>query len=105
MKILVAGVDGYLGWSLAQHLAARGHEVAGADAFFRRAWVEEMGSWSAIPIATMEDRLAAFEEAHGRPLRFFEADLRDFDAVTPSSNRSGPTPSSTSASARPRRTR
>jgi UDP-sulfoquinovose synthase len=82
LRIFVAGVDGYLGWALAQHLSDRGHEVAGADAFFRRAWVEEMGSWSAIPIATMEDRLAAFQEAHGRPLRFFEADLRDYGAVT-----------------------
>lgn len=77
----MAGVDGYLGWALAQHLASRGHEVAGADAFFRRAWVEEMGSWSAFPVAAIEDRLDAFAATHGRPLRFWEADLRDYRAV------------------------
>jgi nucleoside-diphosphate-sugar epimerase len=37
-------MDGYLGWSLAQYLRARGQEVAGADCFFRRQGVEEMGS-------------------------------------------------------------
>ena len=50
MRAFIAGMDGYLGWSLAQYLTARGHEVAGADTFFRRQWVEEMGSWSATPI-------------------------------------------------------
>jgi UDP-sulfoquinovose synthase len=81
MRVLIAGVDGYLGWPLAQHLAARGHEVAGVDLFLRRSWVEEMGSWSAVPVAEMPERLAAFEERYGRKLSFYHADLRDFEAV------------------------
>ncbi len=81
MRIFIAGLDGYLGWSLAQHLTLRGHEIGGADAFFRRKWVDEMGSWSATPIATMGDRLNAFEHRFGRPLRFWEADLRQYDFV------------------------
>jgi UDP-sulfoquinovose synthase len=36
VKVLIAGVDGYLGWPLAQYLTTRGHEVAGLDAFLRR---------------------------------------------------------------------
>ena len=36
MRVLICGVDGYLGWSLAQHLAARGHEIAGIDDYSRR---------------------------------------------------------------------
>ena len=47
MKVFVAGIDGYLGWPLAQYLAARGHQIAGADLFLRRQWVNEMGSHSA----------------------------------------------------------
>jgi UDP-sulfoquinovose synthase len=81
MRVLVCGVDGYLGWPLAQYLTDRGHEVAGIDLFLRRRWVEEMGSWSAIPIAGMRERLAAFEERHGKRLRFHEIDLRDYAAV------------------------
>ena len=62
MGVLIAGVDGDRGWSLAQHLRARGHEVAGVDNGARRRWVEEMGSLSAIPNASPGDRRAAFQE-------------------------------------------
>jgi UDP-sulfoquinovose synthase len=81
MRIFIAGMDGYLGWSLAQYLTARGHEVAGADIFFRRQWVEEMGSWSATPIRPMKERLAAFKEHFGQELLFWEGDLCDYGLV------------------------
>lgn len=81
MRIFIAGMDGYLGWSLAQYLTARGHEVAGADCFFRRQWVEEMGSWSATPIRPMKERLQAFRERFGKELRFWEGDLREYGLV------------------------
>ncbi|MCH7549247.1 MAG: NAD-dependent epimerase/dehydratase family protein [Candidatus Krumholzibacteriota bacterium] len=81
MRVFIAGVDGYLGWSLAQYLTARGHEVAGADMFLRRRWVEEMGSVSATPIPAMETRLRAFREHFGKELRFWEGDLREYDFV------------------------
>lgn len=81
MRILIAGMDGYLGWPLAQHLTAGGHEVAGADVFFRRRWVEEMGSHSAIPTPPMTERLAAFRERSGQELRFWEGDLREYGFV------------------------
>ncbi len=75
MKIFIAGVDGYLGWTLAQYLAKRGHEVAGADNYMRRDWVAEMGSQSATPIRRMTERIEAFRETFGRNLRFFRGDL------------------------------
>ena len=81
MRIFIAGVDGYLGWSLAQHLAARGHDVAGADILFRRDWVEEMGSWSATAICSIEERLAAFRERYKKELYFWPGDLRDYELV------------------------
>ena len=81
MRIFIAGMDGYLGWSLAQYLTARGHEVAGADLFLRRKWVEEMGSWSATPIASMSERLAAFKQRFGHEPRFWEGDLREYSLV------------------------
>jgi UDP-sulfoquinovose synthase len=81
VKIFIAGVDGYLGWPLAQHLTSRGHEVAGADAFFRREWVHEMGSWSATPIGTMTERLQAFRSRFGKELKFWKTDLRDYAVV------------------------
>lgn len=43
MRVFIAGIDGYIGWSLAMYLANRGHEVGGADLYLRREWVDEMG--------------------------------------------------------------
>ena len=81
MRIFIAGVDGYLGWPLAQYLANRGHEVAGADLFLRRNWVSEMGSDSMLPISPMSERLVAFEERYPGGLKFYEGDLRDYSFV------------------------
>ena len=81
MRMFIAGMDGYLGWPLAQHLARRGHEVAGADSQFRRSWVEEMGSVSAIPIAKIDGRLAALRESTGQKIPFWNGDLRDYGLV------------------------
>jgi UDP-sulfoquinovose synthase len=82
MRVFIAGMDGYLGWSLTQHLLARDHEVAGADALLRRRWVEEMGSWSATPVRSISERLVALQERFGRRVPFWEGDLRDYDLVT-----------------------
>jgi UDP-sulfoquinovose synthase len=81
MRVLIAGVDGYLGWPLAMYLTARGHEVAGADCYYRRDWVQEVGSQSATPILRMTERLEAFHEHFGKNLQFFKGDLTDYDFV------------------------
>ena len=81
MRVFIAGADGYLGWSLAQHLTARGHEVSGADNGFRRQWVKEMGSWSATPIRPLDERLQGFEERYGKKMAFWQGDLRDYGFV------------------------
>lgn len=81
MKVFVAGVDGYLGWSLALYLAARGHEVAGIDNYMRRDWVAEIGSQSASPIRRMTERLEAFRDRFGTNLDFRRGDLTDYNFV------------------------
>ena len=105
MRILIAGVDGYLGWSLANYLAARGHEVGGIDNFFRRRWVEEVGGWSAIPIASMRRRLLAFSECHRSELKFWRGDLRGYRLVEGVLDQFSPRPSSTWGNVRLRPTR
>ena len=79
MKILILGIDGYIGWGLAMHLAKRGHTVSGIDNFSRRANVESIGSHSATPILDMEERLRAFKRIHGENLSFFEGDLLNYN--------------------------
>lgn len=78
MKVFIAGIDGYLGWPLAQYLTARGHEVSGLDNFARREWVASMDSQSAMPVHSVNERLQAFSKRFGQPLRFCEGDLLDY---------------------------
>lgn len=81
MRVFIAGVDGYLGWSLAMYLTARGHEVAGLDNYMRRDWVAEVGSQSATPIRRMTERLQAFRDRFGTNLDFRRGDVRDYNFV------------------------
>jgi len=75
MNVMIMGMDGYIGWSLAMHLSGRGHSVSGIDNFSRRKNVAEIGSWSATPIKTMPERLKAYKETTGIDLTFYEGDL------------------------------
>lgn len=81
MRVFIAGIDGYLGWTLAQYLTARGHEVAGADAMLRREWVAEMESQSAMPIFSREERLEAFRAHYGKALDFRVGNFLDYDFI------------------------
>lgn len=78
MRVFIAGIDGYLGWPLAQYLTARGHEVAGLDLLLRRQWVEEVGSHSALPVYRVVERMDAFRQRFGRSLDFRVGDLLDY---------------------------
>lgn len=79
MKVMIMGIDGYLGWALAMYMTGRGHEVCGVDNFSRRRNVKEIGSWSVTPIKTIEERLKAYKKATGKELDFFEGDLTHYD--------------------------
>jgi UDP-sulfoquinovose synthase len=75
MKVMIMGMDGYLGWPLAMHLSARGHSISGIDNFSRRKNVEELNAQSATPIKSMAERLKSYQKATGRKLVFYEGDL------------------------------
>lgn len=77
MQILVLGGDGYLGWPTALHLSALGHEVAVSDNFARRAYDEEMGVESLIPICGLDERIAVWAQVGGTRLRSYVGDLCD----------------------------
>jgi len=75
MKILILGMDGYIGWPLALHQLAKGNEVCGVDNFSRRKNVEEVGSWSGIPILPMKSRMENLKKVYGDKVSFYEGDL------------------------------
>lgn len=81
MRVFIAGVDGYLGWTLAQYLTARGHLVGGCDNHNRRKWVEWEGSQSATPILNTPQRLVAFRDHYGEGLLYAGTDLTHYNAT------------------------
>ncbi len=82
-RILVTGIDGYVGWPLALKLSKefREAEIFGIDNLARRKWVEEVGSKSVTPILPMKDRLKVAEEYGYDNIRFIYGDLVDKDFV------------------------
>ena len=81
MRVFIAGIDGYLGFPLALHLRAQGHEVAGADLLLRRQWVAEVGGVSALPIASIDERRRAWKDRFGEELNLRIGDLTAYDFV------------------------
>jgi UDP-sulfoquinovose synthase len=77
MRILVLGGDGYLGWPTALHLSARGHEVTVVDNLVRREYDREMGVDSLVPIASLDERVACWEQISGHAVNVRIGNLTD----------------------------
>ncbi len=75
MKVLVLGGDGFCGWPCAVNLADVGHDVVIVDNLSRRKIDVDLGVESLTPIAGIRDRLTAWEQVGGRPIRFAHVDI------------------------------
>jgi len=75
MKIIVLGGDGFCGWPTALYLSKQGHDVIIVDNLSRRKIDIDLEVDSLTPIATMSDRLAAWEEHTGKKIRFESIDV------------------------------
>jgi UDP-sulfoquinovose synthase len=78
MRVMILGGDGFCGWPTALHLAARGHQVLIMDSLIRRRWDEELGTSSLAPIASLEERVAAWRALTGDTIEVVLGDLTDF---------------------------
>ncbi|MCL6627454.1 NAD-dependent epimerase/dehydratase family protein [Alicyclobacillus shizuokensis] len=81
MKIMIAGGDGFCGWPTALYFSERGHEVAILDNMIRRRWDEELGTQPLTPIASLEDRVAAWRELTGKEIQLFIGDMTDYEVL------------------------
>ena len=75
MKVLVLGGDGFCGWPCAVNLADQGHEVVIIDNLSRRKIDIDLEVESLTPIASIGERLQAWEEIGGKPMRFVHMDI------------------------------
>ncbi|WP_152669499.1 NAD-dependent epimerase/dehydratase family protein, partial [Synechococcus sp. GFB01] len=82
MKVFVLGGDGFCGWPCAVNLADAGHDVVIVDNLSRRKIDIDLGVESLTPIATISDRLRAWEQVGGRAMRFVHLDIaREYDRL------------------------
>lgn len=77
MRVLILGIDGYLGWALALRLVSKNHEVYGMDNLSTRKAVEEIGSDSAFPLPAPEERVNAVKKYLDADIKFYKGDITD----------------------------
>jgi UDP-sulfoquinovose synthase len=75
VKVLVLGGDGFCGWPCAVNLADSGHDVVVVDNLSRRKIDIDLEVESLTPIATVGERLRAWEQVGGKPMRFVHLDI------------------------------
>ncbi|AKE39813.1 NAD dependent epimerase/dehydratase family protein [Corynebacterium camporealensis] len=82
MKIAILGGDGFCGWPASLHLSDLGHDVVIVDNLSRRRIDEELGAESLTPIASIDERLAAWKEVSGKEIGFRNIDVaEDYEAL------------------------
>ncbi len=75
MKIIVLGGDGFCGWPCAVNLAEQNHDVIVVDNLSRRKIDIDLEVESLTPISSITERLSAWEEIGGKPMRFLNMDI------------------------------
>jgi len=77
MKVLILGVDGYIGWPLALRELSKGNEVSGVDNFITRKRVREVNSQSGLPIPTFQKRMDFIKKTGLGTMDFHRGDASD----------------------------
>ncbi|MCQ8184526.1 NAD-dependent epimerase/dehydratase family protein [Parvularcula maris] len=81
MKLMILGGDGFCGWPTALHLSARGHDVMIVDNLSRRKIDIELEVQSLTPIASLSDRLEAWQRVSNNKIEASTLDVaKDYDA-------------------------
>ena len=75
MKVIVLGGDGFCGWPCAVNLSEQNHEVIIVDNLSRRKIDIDLEVESLTPIASINERLTAWEETGGKPIKFINMDI------------------------------
>ncbi len=75
MKVIVLGGDGFCGWPCAVNLAEQNHDVIIVDNLSRRKIDIDLEVESLTPISSITERLSAWEEIGGKPMRFINMDI------------------------------
>ncbi|MEM6648950.1 MAG: NAD-dependent epimerase/dehydratase family protein [Pseudomonadota bacterium] len=91
MKVMVLGGDGFCGWPTALHLSALGHDICIVDNLSRRKIDVELEVQSLTPIASLTDRVEAWEKISGAHIETSTLDIaQEYDGFLALLNRFEP---------------
>jgi len=77
MRILILGMDGYLGWPTALRMIAKDHQVYGMDDFSKRLQLRKNNVTSAFKIKVMKQRIFHLKKFQKNVPKFFEGSITD----------------------------
>ncbi len=81
-RILILGIDGYLGWPLSLYLLERGYIVGGVDNLSRRQRVKDVGGRSVTDILAYKKRRTVFDALSGGGLLFDAFDICNYGKLS-----------------------
>ncbi|EGW41433.1 NAD-dependent epimerase/dehydratase family protein [Desulfosporosinus sp. OT] len=82
MKVLVLGVDGYLGWPTAMDLANKGHEVWGIDNYLRRDLSRNLDIEPLYSIPNLSERVRIFKDVTNKEITIRIGDLVNWSFIS-----------------------
>jgi len=80
-RVLILGGDGYLGWSTAMSLAAKGHEVSVVDSYLRRKIAKQTDSEALMVNPDLQERANIFRSITNISIEVFIGDLCDMELM------------------------
>jgi UDP-sulfoquinovose synthase len=82
MRILVLGGDGYLGWPQALYLSQQNYDVAVFDNQARRHFDLKNGFDSLVPIKSLHQRIAKWQDLTGKMIHNYNGDTTDYASLS-----------------------
>ncbi len=79
MRILILGIDGYLGWPTALRMIAKDHQVYGMDDFSKRLQLRKNNVTSAFKIKVMKQRISHLKKFQKNVPKFFGGTKKQYD--------------------------
>ena len=77
MKVVILGIDGYLGWPTALRMISKGHQVFGVDDFSKRTQLTKNKVTSTFNIPPMKKRLEKLSKFQKNIPKFFKASITE----------------------------
>lgn len=82
MRVLILGMDGYLGWPTAMALSNSGYEVCGVDNYLRRNLCREQDVEPLFPTPNLHERIRLWEAVSGKKIGVYIGDLNDWTFIS-----------------------